>query len=115
MMPEDAGHYITKLSKAEHEAAEWQAAIEALILVVGLGGQTMFARIGTMLALNRYELAGSVRVHSLRRRAGAGLPNAVLQRNCALRRVGFRTFLRRQDDHHDPHGAWHLARLEHSG
>ena len=33
----------------------------------------------------------------------------------ALRRVGFRTFLRRQDDHHDPHGAWHLARLAHSG
>jgi len=52
--PEDAGNYITKLSKAEHEAAEWQAPIEALILVVGLGGQTMFARIGTMLALNRH-------------------------------------------------------------
>ena len=34
-------------------------------------------------------MAGSVRVHSLRRRAGAELPNAVLQRNCALRRVGF--------------------------
>ena len=30
---EDAGKYITKLPKAEHEAAEWQAAMEALILV----------------------------------------------------------------------------------
>jgi hypothetical protein len=28
---EDAGKYITKLPKAEHEAAEWQAAMEALI------------------------------------------------------------------------------------
>jgi hypothetical protein len=30
---EDAGNYITPLPKAEHEAAEWQAAMEALILV----------------------------------------------------------------------------------
>jgi hypothetical protein len=50
---EDAGNYITKLPKAEHEAAEWQAATEALILVVTLGGPTMFARIGIMRALNR--------------------------------------------------------------
>jgi hypothetical protein len=27
---EDAGHYITRLSKVEHEAAEWLAAMEAL-------------------------------------------------------------------------------------
>jgi hypothetical protein len=27
---EDAGNYITKLPKAEHEAPEWQAAMEAL-------------------------------------------------------------------------------------
>jgi len=26
---EDAGNYITKLPKAEHEAQEWQAAMEA--------------------------------------------------------------------------------------
>ena len=50
---EDAGKYITKLPKAEHEAAEWLAAMEALILVVELGGPTMFARIGIMRALNR--------------------------------------------------------------
>jgi hypothetical protein len=49
----DAGTYITKLPKAEHEAAEWQAAMEALILVATLGGPTMMARIGVMQALNR--------------------------------------------------------------
>jgi hypothetical protein len=27
---EDAGKYITKLPKAEHEAAEWQAAMDSL-------------------------------------------------------------------------------------
>jgi hypothetical protein len=48
----DAAQYITKLPNAEHEAAEWQAAMEALILVATLGGPTMFARIGIMRALN---------------------------------------------------------------
>jgi hypothetical protein len=43
----------TTLPKAEHEAAEWQAAMEALILVATSGGPTMFARIGVMRALNR--------------------------------------------------------------
>ena len=52
-MLEDAGRHITKLPKAEHEAAERQAAMEALILVATLGGPTMFARIGVMRALNR--------------------------------------------------------------
>jgi hypothetical protein len=33
---------------------KWQAAIEALILVVELGGPTMMARIGVMRALNRH-------------------------------------------------------------
>jgi hypothetical protein len=51
---EDAGRYITKLPKAEHQAAEWQAAMEALILVATSGGPTMFARIGVMRALNRH-------------------------------------------------------------
>jgi hypothetical protein len=45
---EDAGRHITKLPRAEHEAAEWQAAMEALILVATLGGPTMMARIGVM-------------------------------------------------------------------
>jgi hypothetical protein len=50
---EDAGNYITRLSKAAHEAQEWQAAMEALILVATSGGPTMFACIGIMRALNR--------------------------------------------------------------
>jgi cob(I)alamin adenosyltransferase len=50
---EDAGNYITKLPKAEHMTKEWQAAMEALILVATSGGPTMFARIGVMRALNR--------------------------------------------------------------
>jgi hypothetical protein len=44
----DAGTYITKLPKAEHTAPEWQASMEALMLVATLGGPTMFARIGIM-------------------------------------------------------------------
>jgi hypothetical protein len=51
---EDAGTYITKLPKAEHEAAEWLAAMEALILVATSDGPSMFARIGVMRALNRH-------------------------------------------------------------
>jgi hypothetical protein len=50
----DAGNYITKLPKAEHEAPEWQAAMQALILVATKGGPTMLARIGIMRALNRH-------------------------------------------------------------
>jgi hypothetical protein len=49
----DAGDYMTILPKAIHTAPEWQAAMEALVLVVELGGPTMFARIGFMRALNR--------------------------------------------------------------
>ena len=43
----------SKLPKAEHDAEEWQAAMEALIRVAELDGPTMFARIGMMRALNR--------------------------------------------------------------
>ena len=50
----DAAMYITKLPKAEHDVPEWQAAMEALILVATSGGPTMFARIGVMRALNRH-------------------------------------------------------------
>jgi hypothetical protein len=48
-----AGDHITKLPESEHTAPEWQAAMEALILVATLGGPTMFARISVMRALNR--------------------------------------------------------------
>jgi hypothetical protein len=40
----DAAEYITKLPKAELSAPEWQAAMEALILVAESGGPTMLAR-----------------------------------------------------------------------
>jgi hypothetical protein len=50
----DAAQYITKLPKAEHDADEWQAAMEALLLVAELDGPPMFARIGIMRALNRH-------------------------------------------------------------
>jgi hypothetical protein len=49
----DAASYITALPKKEADAPEWQAAIEALMLVVELDGPPMFARIGVMRALNR--------------------------------------------------------------
>lgn len=52
----DAGTYITKLPKAEHDAPEWQAAMEAQILVAEKGGPTMFARIGVMRALNSHHV-----------------------------------------------------------
>ena len=49
----DAAEYITELPKAEHDADEWQAAVEALLLVAENGGPPMFARIGVIRALNR--------------------------------------------------------------
>ena len=49
----DAADYIMKLPKAEQDLEEWQAAVEALLLVVELNGPTMMARIGIMRALNR--------------------------------------------------------------
>jgi len=50
----DAALYITKLPKAEHDAEEWQAAMQTLMLVAEHDGPTMFARIGVMRALNRH-------------------------------------------------------------
>jgi hypothetical protein len=52
----DAAMFITKLPKAEHDTPEWQAAMEALILVAETGGPAMFARIGIMRALNRHHV-----------------------------------------------------------
>jgi len=51
----DAALYITKLPKAEHDAQERQAAMQALLLVAEHDGPTMFARIGIMRALNRHH------------------------------------------------------------
>jgi hypothetical protein len=50
----DAAAYIMTLPKKEADTAEWQAAIEGLMLVAELDGPTMFARIGIMRALNRH-------------------------------------------------------------
>jgi hypothetical protein len=50
----DAAQYVTKLPKAEHDAEEWQAAMQALMLVAEHDGPTTFARIGMMRALNRH-------------------------------------------------------------
>jgi hypothetical protein len=52
----DAASFITSLPEDESALPEWQAAIEALILVADLGGPTMFARIGIMRALNRHHV-----------------------------------------------------------
>jgi hypothetical protein len=49
----DAATFITGLPKKEAALPEWQAAIEALMLVVEQNGPPMFARIGVMRALNR--------------------------------------------------------------
>ena len=45
----DAAEYITELPKAEHDTPEWQAAMEALLLVAENSGSPMFARIGVMV------------------------------------------------------------------
>jgi hypothetical protein len=71
----DAGTYITKLPKAEHEAPEWQAAMEALILVATKGGPTMLARIGMMRALNRHEPKPTP---APRQRRAKGLPDSLV-------------------------------------
>ena len=54
----DAATYATKLPKKQADAAEWQAAIESLMLVAELEGPTMFARIGVMRALSRDHVRG---------------------------------------------------------
>jgi hypothetical protein len=51
----DAAQYITVLLQADHDAAEWQAAMEALLLVVDQNGPTMFARIAMMQAPHRQK------------------------------------------------------------
>jgi hypothetical protein len=47
----DAGEYIQSLSKAKQNTAPWQAAAEALLVVINQNGPTMYARIGMMQAL----------------------------------------------------------------
>ena len=54
----DAATYAAKLPKKEAGSAEWQAAIESLMLVAELDGPTMFGRIGIMKALNSGSRSG---------------------------------------------------------
>ena len=49
----DAAQYITALPKAEHDAADWQVAMETLLLVAERDGPEMMARIAVMKELNR--------------------------------------------------------------
>ena len=51
----DAAEYITALPKAEHDAADWQVAMETLLLVAERDGAEMMARIAVMKALNRNQ------------------------------------------------------------
>ena len=48
----EAADYITALPEQESKLAQWQVAIEALMLVAR-NGPTMLARIAVMKALNR--------------------------------------------------------------
>ncbi len=50
----DAAEYITALPKAEHDAADWQIAMEVLLLVAERDGPETLARIAVMKALNRH-------------------------------------------------------------
>jgi hypothetical protein len=50
----DAAEYITALPKAEHDAVDWQVAMETLLLVAERNGPEMLARIAVMKALNRH-------------------------------------------------------------
>ena len=50
----DAGAYISKLQKSEHDAEAWQTAMHCLIQAADHGGPVEFARMGMMQALGRH-------------------------------------------------------------
>jgi hypothetical protein len=56
----DAGNYVTKLPKAEHEAADWLATMEALTPVATPSGPTMFARIGVIAGVEPPPVASLI-------------------------------------------------------
>jgi len=57
----DAGNFIARVPKREHDTPEWLAAISALMLVVEQGGDTMLPRIGVMRSLYPGEMAPTQR------------------------------------------------------
>ena len=65
----DGALHITKLPKAEHHAEEWQAAMQALMLVAEHDGPTMIARIGMMRTLNHGKSAPKIAPHRKRAKA----------------------------------------------
>jgi hypothetical protein len=60
LMLRDAATYITKLPKAEHITPEWQAAMEAPILVAENFGPMMLPCLVALKALNRHRLECSI-------------------------------------------------------
>jgi hypothetical protein len=48
----DAANYIRKLPKAEHDAPEWQAAVQMLMDAAEDRGPMMFAKMGVLEAIN---------------------------------------------------------------
>ena len=50
----EAAEYITALPKAEQDAAEWQIAMETLLLVAERNAPETLARIAIMKALDRH-------------------------------------------------------------
>jgi hypothetical protein len=83
---EDAGTYITKLPKAKHEAAEWLAAMEALILAAERGGPTLLAWIGVMRALSCH--VERVFESSVKKSIFAGVASACLPVLCDFVEAG---------------------------
>ena len=57
----DAALFITKLPKAEHDAEEWRAAMQALLLVAEHDGPTMFACIGVIASIYLSLVAVNIR------------------------------------------------------
>lgn len=51
----DAATNITALPKREHDADEWQIAMQTLLLVAERDCPVLMARIGMMRALNRHH------------------------------------------------------------
>jgi hypothetical protein len=54
---------MSEVGHLRYDAEEWQAAMAALMLVVGLGGPTMFARIGMMRGLHADRSAAAAPSH----------------------------------------------------
>jgi hypothetical protein len=96
----DAAKYITALPANEAALPKWQAAIEALILVVELGGPTMFTRVGVMRALNRgrvREFTQSGKQHRLGAEKAQERPMTVFVYVNTSKQVGDRELSANQD------------------